>query len=107
MMSKFIGNVNRIKNSGISYTIEITPHDELVPFIDEIKEFSIREFGALPHITVARNEGTDDIALLTKYSREEYYNIWSQFDSALFKFKLSIFNQNRKLHVLNRVNFFI
>ena len=96
MMSKFIGNVNRIKNSGISYTIEITPHDELVPFIDEIKEFSIREFGALPHITVARNEGTDDIALLTKYSREEYYNIWSQFDSALFKFKLSIFNQNRK-----------
>lgn len=52
--------------------------------------------GALPHITVARNEGTEEITLLTKYSREEYNNIWSQFDSELFKFKLSIFNQNRK-----------
>lgn len=30
IMSKFVGNVNKIKNSGISYSIEITPHDELV-----------------------------------------------------------------------------
>lgn len=95
MMDKFLDNVKKIKNAGISYTIEITPHDELVPFIDEIKEFSMKEFGALPHITVARDEGTDEILLLTAYSREEYKKIWSQFESELFDFKLSIFNQDR------------
>lgn len=95
MINNFLSNVSKIKNAGISYSIEITPHDELVPYIDEIKEFSLREFGALPHITVARNEGTDEILLLTKYSREEYKVIWSQFDSEMFNFKFSIFNQNR------------
>lgn len=95
MMKKFIDNVIRIKDAGISYSIEITPHDDLVPYIDEIKEFSMREFGAWPHITVARNEGTKEIGLLTKFSREKYKKIWSQFDSEMFNFKLSIFNEKR------------
>lgn len=95
MMDEFVSNVNKVKNAGISYTIEITPHDELVPYIDEIKEFTLREFGALPHVTVARDEGTDDILLLTQYSRDKYRKIWSQFDSEMFNFKLSIFNKNR------------
>ena len=95
MMDKFLGNVKKIKDAGISYTIEITPHDELVSYIDEIKEFSLQEFGALPHITVARDEGSDKILLLTKYSREEYKKIWSQFNSEMFNFKLSIFNEDR------------
>lgn len=95
LMNEFIENVNKIKSAKISYSIEITPHDELVPYIDEIKSFSIEKFGAWPHITVARNEGTKEIALLTKYSREQYKNIWEQFDSALFDFKLSLFNVKR------------
>lgn len=94
-MQSFIDNVNRIRKSEISYSIEITPNDELVPYIEDIKELSIREFGALPHFTVARNEATKDIILLTKYTREEYKNIWSQFNSDLFDFKFSIFNQKR------------
>lgn len=95
-MQEFLDNVRKIKESGISYSIEVTPHDELVPYIEEIKRFSMEHFGAWPHITVARNEGTQEIALLTKYSREEYKKIWSVFDSALFDFKLSLFNVNRK-----------
>jgi organic radical activating enzyme len=95
LIEKFISNVEKIKNAGISYTIEITPHDELIPYIDEIKEFSIREFGAWPHITVARNEGTDEIALLTELNREEYSKIWGTFDSEMFRFKLRLFNQKR------------
>lgn len=95
MMDKYIDNVNKIKQNGISYTIEITPHDELIPYIDEIKEFSMNHFGAWPHITVGRNEGTKEIELLTKLSREEYYKTWSVFDSPLFDFKFSIFNEKR------------
>lgn len=95
LMGDFISNVNKIKAAKIAYTIEITPHDELIPYIDELKEFSLKNFGALPHITVARNEATKGIELLTKYSREEYKKIWSVFDSELFNFKLSIFNIKR------------
>lgn len=95
-MDIFLKNVEKIKESGISFSIEITPHDELVPYIDEIKAFSVEHFGALPHITVARNEGTKEIALLTKYSREEYKKIWSVFDSDLFDFKFALFNEKRK-----------
>lgn len=95
LMNTFIDNVNMIKDSEISYTIEITPHDELIPYIDEIKEFSLKNFGALPHITVARNEDTKEIALLSKYSKEEYGKIWSVFDSPLFDFKLKIFGEKR------------
>lgn len=95
LMDVYVANVNKIRDAGISYSIEITPHDELIPFIDEIKEFSIKTFGALPHITVARNEDTKNIELLSKYSKDEYKKIWSVFDSALFDFKHSIFNVKR------------
>ncbi len=94
-MRDFLDNVEKTRKSGISYSIEITPHDELVPYIDEIKQFSMEHFGALPHVTVARDEGTKTIALLTKYSREEYKKIWSVFDSELFNFKISLFNKKR------------
>lgn len=95
LIEEYIKNVYLIKDNGISYTIEITPHDELVPYINEIKDFSLLYFGALPHITVARNENTKEIALLSKYSHEEYKNIWRVFDSPLFDFKFSIFNKKR------------
>lgn len=95
LLEVFVDNVNKIKESNISYTIEITPYDDLIPRIQEIKDFSIKNFGALPHITVARNEATEDIELLTNLSRDEYKKIWSQFDSALFDFKFSVFNQKR------------
>lgn len=95
LMDSFVANVHKIRDAGISYSIEVTPHDELVDYINEIKQFSLEKFGALPHITVARNEATEDMQLLSKYNREEYKKIWSVFNSPLFDFKLSIFNQKR------------
>lgn len=95
LVEQFLKNVEKIKKSEISYTIEITPYDDLIPYIDEIKEFSLDNFGALPHITVARNMATDKIEILTKLSREEYKKIWGQFDSKMFEFKLSTFNVKR------------
>lgn len=95
LLSKFVDNVNLVKNTAISYSIEITPHDELVKYIDEIKEFSIDNFGALPHITVARNSDTKGIALLTTMNRDDYKRVWGQFDSTMFDFKFSTFNKKR------------
>lgn len=96
LLETFVSNVNKAKAAGISYTIEITPHDELIPYIDEIKEFSMENFGALPHITVARNENTNKIERLSKLNREEYKKTWSVFSSPLFDFKIDIFGKKRK-----------
>lgn len=95
LLDRFVENVNKIKNAGVSYSVEVTPHDELIPYIDEIKTFSFEKFGAWPQFTVARNEATKDIELLTNLTREEYYNTWSTFNSKMFDFKFSIFNKPR------------
>ncbi len=95
-LEEFFNNIRKIKNAGASFTVEITPNDELIPYIDEIKQVSMKNLGALPHITIARNDVTKNIAVLSKYDYEEYKKIWSTFDSDLFKFKSEIFYKKRK-----------
>lgn len=92
----FFSNVNMIKKMKASFTIEVTPSDELIPYIEEMKEVSLKNLGALPHITVARDESKTDYPLLTKLSREEYIKTWGQFDSKMFDFKISVFGVKRK-----------
>ena len=95
-LEDYVKNIKLMQDLGVSFSVEITPYDELIEYIDEIKEFSLKNFGALPHITVARNENTKDREILTKLSKEEYGKVWSQFNSEMFNFKLSIFLVKRK-----------
>lgn len=96
LLEVFAANVKKIWAAGASANIEITPSDELIPYIDELKEFSLLHFGALPHVTVARNEATINLANLTKLSPEKYEEIWSQFDSSFWEFKYSLFGKRQK-----------
>lgn len=91
LLDRFAENVNKIWNAGASANIEITPSDELIPYINEVKEFSYKHFGALPHLTIARNDKTKEIGYLTDLSIEEYDKIWGEFDSDFWKFKKSTF----------------
>ncbi len=88
LLETFADNVNRMRQSGASITVEITPEDELIPYIDEIKEYSMKNFGALPHITVTRDEREKDFRILSQYSPKEYREIWSAFGSPMFFFKM-------------------
>lgn len=96
LLETFAENVNKIWEAGASANIEITPSDELIPYIDEVKKFSLEHFGALPHITIARNDKTSDMEYLTDLSIEEYDKVWSQFDSNFWKFKKSIFAKKQE-----------
>jgi hypothetical protein len=96
LFETFVKNVHKIRNAKISFTIEVTPNDELIPYIEEIKQFSIENFGALPHITVARNNKKKSLPILTNLSKEEYKKIWGQFDSIMFDYKMKCFNVKRK-----------
>ena len=95
MLDKFVQNVKLMKESGASFTIEITPNDELENYIKEIKDFSIKNFGAFPHITIGRKD-TDDIPPLTNHIFSDYIKIWQGFNSELFNYKTTIFGEKRK-----------
>lgn len=91
----FVENVKQMQDVGCSFSLEITPHDELIESIDEIKDFSLKHFGALPHITVARDENNNK-SILSKYNtKEQYSKIWQSFNSCMFDFKLQLFSEKR------------
>lgn len=96
LLEVFASNVKKIWDAGCSANIEITPSDELIPYIDELKEFSMKHFGALPHVTVARDEKTAEMINLTHLSKDEYKAAWAQFDSEFWRFKYSIFGKPQK-----------
>lgn len=97
LFDKFFGNIRKMRDVGASFTLEITPYDDLIPYIEDIKYRALQELGAWPHVTVARNERfMSEKPILTNLSKEEYYETWCVFDSALFDFKFSIFGERRK-----------
>ena len=91
LLDTFAENVRRVWQAGASANIEITPHDELIPYIDEIKAFSLEHFGALPHITIARDDRTKAIERLTALPLDAYMQTWGAFDSGFFNYKSRIF----------------
>ncbi len=95
LLDKFFNNVKLMEKSGASYTIEITPSDELEPYINDIKEICLKNVGAFPHITIGRKD-SNDIPPLTNHTFEEYKEIWKTFDSDIFEFKSKIFGIKRK-----------
>lgn len=95
LLESFAANVNMCWEAGASINVELVPHDELIPFIEEIKAFSLAHFGALPQLTIARNDGTERIEKLTSLSEDEYKKIWGQFNSNFWDFKMKIFGEKR------------
>lgn len=96
MLNVFFDNINYIKDMGSSFTLELMPYDDLVPYIDEIKTITMNEVGAYPHLTVGRDNTTEGLELLSKFSKEEYNNIWSVFNSEMFDFKMEYFGKEPK-----------
>ncbi len=96
LLETFADNVKKVWQAGASANIEITPHDELIPHLDELKAFSLAHFGALPHLSIARNDNTKAIDYLTNLPMDEYDAVWSTFGSDFWEFKKSIFGKKQK-----------
>ena len=94
-LDRFAENVRLMKKSGVSFTVEVTPSDELIPLIPDLKTYCIENFGALCHITIARDDRTGGIDVLSDLDYEAYKRTWSQFDSEMFMFKTEIFYKKR------------
>ena len=91
----FWKNADKIKNSPCSYSIEITPCDNLIEEIGNIKkEFAVHAKGAMPHITFTRDTNKEGLDLLSELSLEEYKDIWQTFDSDLFNLKCNLYKKH-------------
>lgn len=95
-LERFSNNVNLMKRHQVSFTVEVTPTDELIPYIDELKEYCLSNFGALCHITIARDDRTGGIDVLSDLDYSTYKKVWGQFESDMFQFKTEIFYHKRK-----------
>ena len=95
LLDTFAQNIKNVWAHGASANIEITPDDELIPHIDDVIKFSMEHFGALPHLTIARDDNNQR-DYLTSLSAEEYERTWSVFDSSFWRFKREIFNVKRE-----------
>jgi MoaA/NifB/PqqE/SkfB family radical SAM enzyme len=96
LIDAFFDNIATVHSAGCSFSVEITPCDELEPHIDEIKRLCMEKLGALCHVTIARNDDSPNIDVLSTRKFEEYLKIWSVFQSPLFDFKSKIFYKKRR-----------
>lgn len=96
MLDTYFENARIAHEAGISFTIEITPDDSYIPYINEIKDVCREKIGAVCHVTVPRDETKKGFPLMTSLSRQEFVSVWESFDSELFRYKESIFEEKRK-----------
>jgi hypothetical protein len=95
LMDAFFTNIHKMRGCGCSFSLELTPCDELIPYREEIKKICLANVGALCHVTVARDNTKEELPILTHCTREEYKEVWSEFHSKMFEYKMSVFNIKR------------
>ena len=87
LLDTFFENVKMVRDSGISYTVELTANDKSIPYIDD-------NCGAIPHIIESR-DNNNNFKKLTKLSNKEHMENWNKFDTDLIKFQDSIWGEHR------------
>ncbi len=95
LTERFFHNIKMMYAAGCSFTLEITPNDELIEHIPQVKEEVMQYMGAYNHVTIARDDIDASIPILTGHSDEDFYQIWGQFESNLFDFKKTIFGKHQ------------
>ena len=98
LIEPFFENIRKMRDVGCSFSLELTPSDEAIPLIDEIRHVAEENVGASCHVTVARDETSPlrDKPILTRLSRSDYMKTWGTFASDMFEYKMSVFGQKRK-----------
>lgn len=96
LFEKFCETIKKIEESPASFTLELMPYDALLEDIDEIIQETEKQFGALCHVTVGRNDSLVSRGLLTELDQDDYVRAWGQFDSDMFDFKMNLLGVKRK-----------
>lgn len=100
LLERFTNNILKMKENGCSYVLQLNMYDGYVKYLDEIKEYSLKHFGAYPQIAVTRKEKVnfsqiEECDFHTEGTKEEYIKNGNSFDSPLFNYTLENFNKKR------------
>lgn len=96
-LERFAENVHMVQKAGCSFLVQLNLYDGYTVVIDEIKEYSMSQFGAYPQIAATRlTEGKTTIELHTAKTKEDYWQTGKTFQSPLFDFTMQNFMQPRK-----------
>lgn len=98
LLERFAENVNILADAGISYSVEVVTNDYVLENLDEIKEFSLRHFGALPHVLTQRNEHIPGYypRMDSVMDKDRYDKTWGEFQSDLFTYHQAHFDLKHK-----------
>lgn len=96
LLEKFWGNVQKIRDTKCSFSVELTVNDESIPYIPDIQQNCMENIGALCHVIESRNNNTEGFCRLTKLPEQEHAAAWAQFQSSLFDFQQKIWGQKRR-----------
>ena len=91
----FWKHVNLVKEKGGAFTIELTPDDKYIPIQDDIYNMCLEHVGAACHISIPRDDTKPEKPIFSQNSLKQLSEIWSRFDSSLFKFKEEIWGVQR------------
>lgn len=98
VLDVFWENLEMIKSSPCSYTVEYITCDETLNKIDEFKSLCIQKMGCLPQLNMPRDERTCNLGVLSKDSLNNYYKKWddADFDSEFWEFRKQFFGKKYK-----------
>ena len=91
LLSTFADNVKKLWNAGASITVEMVPEDELIPLIEEVKNF-VWSISVRYRISVWQEmkdlKISEDCQNIVSRNTGK---LWGAFDSNLFEFKMNHF----------------
>lgn len=97
LLEPFFDTVNKIKEKGVSFTLELPAYDEFLKESSQIRLLSEKYTrGGIPHVSILRDENKKGYSVLSKYSLEELKNKWAEFHSQLFDIRCEVMEKKYK-----------
>lgn len=96
-LSGFFKNIKKVKNKNISFVLQLNLCDDYIPYLNEIKEISLKELKILPQIVLTRDErDKKHMKIESELPLEKYIKIGETFNSPLFDYTVKNFNKPQK-----------
>ena len=98
ILDSFFDNLEMIKKSPCSFTVEYITSDETLDEIEAFKQECMDKMGVLPHLNMPRDERANNLGVLSKNTWYSYIKKWDKadFKSEFWHFRKQMFGKKYK-----------
>lgn len=97
ILQKLFDNIQKIKESPCSLTVEYITEDKTLENIEKFKKICIENLGTLPQLNMPRDERRYNLGVTSKSSWENYTEKWEkEISSEFFKYREQFFGRRYK-----------